>query len=237
MKRWKEYLVIGLISIVLGVIIAFQIKLVQRSSSDINTYRRTSEMVNEIADLRSEKEVLEQELNDLRTKLREIEESYSADNVLIKRLSDELRTLELFAGLTEVEGPGLLVTVDNPPEELAQVEVDIIYDYEMILSMVNELHSAGAEAISINGERLVGTSEIRTAGSAINVNNVPLTLPYEIRAIGNPQTLEGALGQRFGIAFRLLDRGYYVDMLKQDLISLPAYTKRIQFDYAVPAEE
>ena len=65
--------------------------------------------------------------------------------------------------------------------------------------MVNELKAAGAEAVSVNDQRLVAVSPVRCAGPTIFVNNTPQTPPYVIRAIGEPNTLETALNISGGI--------------------------------------
>ena len=65
----------------------------------------------------------------------------------------------------------------------------IIHDDDL-LRVINELRAAGAEAIAINGERIVAMSEIRCAGPTLSVNNNRSAPPYEIKAIGNPNNLE-----------------------------------------------
>ncbi|HWQ51560.1 MAG TPA: DUF881 domain-containing protein, partial [Terriglobales bacterium] len=111
----------------------------------------------------------------------------------------------------------------------------IIHDTD-ILSVVNELRDAGAEAIAINGERLIATSEIRCAGSIVSVNNNRYAAPYVITAIGDPDALESALKMRGGVVDQLAPWGIGVGIEKGELIKINGYTGGITFKYATPSE-
>ncbi|MCW2756120.1 MAG: hypothetical protein JWQ32_3531 [Marmoricola sp.] len=97
-----------------------------------------------------------------------------------------LNLLGLRSGITPAHGPGVQVTVDDAVN--APSDRNKVLDTDM-QKLVNGLWQAGAEAISINGERLTALSPIRHAGSAITVNFTSLRRPYVILAIGNPDTL------------------------------------------------
>lgn len=135
-------------------------------------------------------------------------------------LTDRLRQAELGAAATPVTGPGLAVTVDdartsteasadgNP--RTSEQDPGRVQSSDLQL-VVNGLWEAGAEAVDVNGHRLTSTSAVRFAGEAILVDYRPLTRPYVIHAIGDPQQLrtrflatEGgrwleALGREVGI--------------------------------------
>jgi len=97
---------------------------------------------------------------------------------------------------------------------------------------INELNSAGAEAISINEQRMVNNTEVRLAGNQVNVNTLPISPPFVIKAIGNSSTLDSAVNQRFGIVQNLQETGYYVEVRKADTIEIGAYNGSIKFRYA-----
>lgn len=122
-------------------------------------------------------------------------------------LADQLQQLGLVSGALAVRGPGLRVTVDDAPgsapsagedprqqDEKAQGRV-LDRDLQIV---VNGLWAAGAEAISINGQRLTALSAIRSAGQAILVDFRPLTPPYVISAIGSPDTLRSGFASGAG---------------------------------------
>ncbi len=99
---------------------------------------------------------------------------------------DRLRALQLKTGVTPVTGPGVEVVVDDAPN--AQSDRSKVLDTDL-QKLVNGLWQSGAEAVSINGERLTALSAIRHAGEAITVNYTSLGRPYRVLAIGDPDTL------------------------------------------------
>jgi uncharacterized protein YlxW (UPF0749 family) len=98
----------------------------------------------------------------------------------------QVSLLSLRSGTSAVHGPGVEIEADDAPG--AQSDSNKVLDSDL-QKLVNGLWRAGAEAISINGERLTNLSAIRHAGSAITVNFTSLSRPYRILAIGNPKTL------------------------------------------------
>lgn len=230
----KEYLWIGIASIVLGVFIAFQMKFVQ------NTYlngatpaQKTTELINELSLVKAEREALLEELDRLEERLDEIQGSASEENIIIKNLTDELNRFKAFSGMTKLSGMGLLITIDNPPTDVnLSLDKNIAYDYKLLLDLLNELNSAGAEAISINEQRIVNSTEVRLAGVQVNVNTVPITPPFVVKAIGNPKTLDGAVNQRFGIVQNIRELGYYIEIKQVDTLEVPPFNGSVQFRYA-----
>jgi len=101
------------------------------------------------------------------------------------------RRLLLTTGATPVKGPGLLITVDDAPDAATDSSGQVL-DSDL-QKLVNALWVAGAEAVSIDGQRITSRTAIRGAGSAITVNYRSLTTPYVIQAIGDPDTLPARL--------------------------------------------
>ena len=103
--------------------------------------------------------------------------------------------------------------------------------------MVNELRAAGAEAISLNGQRLTANSEIRCAGPTVSVNNVRSAPPFEIRAIGNIKDLENAVNMRGGVADTLKVWGIHMELASSGKVWIPAYKNVMRYKYATAAAE
>jgi uncharacterized protein YlxW (UPF0749 family) len=230
----KDYLWIGLICVVLGIILAQQAKIVQRDMLDgLSPRQKSGELVSELKKVREEKNVLLEQVTALETRLQEIESSESKENVLIKSLNEDLDRYKMFAGLSDVEGTGIVITIDNPPVDMNYAyEANFVYDYHLLLSLVNELNAAGAEAISINEQRITGLSEIRTAGNAININLIPQQAPFTIKAIGSADTLDGAVNQRFGIVSQIRDKRYLIEVKKSDNVRIPKFSGVVDFRHA-----
>lgn len=138
-------------------------------------------------------------------------------------------------GYLAVRGPGLRVVVNDAPGGGPSSQVR---DEDLVL-LVDGLWAAGAEAISINSQRLTVLTSIQNSGSAIHVNVRPLNPPYVVEAIGNPDTLEGRLlasanGSLFyGVARTL---GFTFELEDVERLELPAARVR-PLRSAVPAEK
>jgi uncharacterized protein YlxW (UPF0749 family) len=99
------------------------------------------------------------------------------------------------------------------------------------------MKDAGAEAISINGQRMIVTTEISLAGDNVNINTVPTAPPYIIKAIGNPDTIESTLTIRFGIIEQMKSYGLRINIEKKKEIEIPRYSGIIKYRYAEPVAE
>lgn len=121
------------------------------------------------------------------------------------RLAQELEQAQMAAGQTAVHGPGLEVTLSEPPAPsptaaggragTTPIAATHILTDRDVRSVVNELWRDGAEAIAVNGIRLTSTSAIRFAGQAVLVDFQPIASPYTIEAIGNPNALSTSFAE------------------------------------------
>lgn len=238
MKIKRDALWIGSVCILLGVIMALQFKTVQKNFLQGQTpSQKSAQLVSELTKLTNEKALLSSEIEVLEKKLKEIESTESKGNVVIKNLNEDLQKYKSFAGLTDVYGPGIEIFIDNPNTELnSTMENNLVYDYELLSNLINELNAAGAEAISINDQRILSQTEIRAAGEHININKVPQTAPFIVKVIGEPTTLENALTSRFGIVSIIREKNYQLDIKKMEKITINKYNGIIDFRYSNSAE-
>ena len=126
------------------------------------------------------------------------------------------------AGLTSLAGKGIVVELTEPPAGPGGNGIFAIHDTD-VLMILNELRAAGAYALSINGQRVVATTEVRQAGNIFSINNTPAAPPFTIDALGDPTTLRQALLLRAGVADTLEAVGIGVRLKTSDNLSLPAY--------------
>ena len=101
--------------------------------------------------------------------------------------------------MVPAEGQGVTITIDDSKTKSKAGEnpnLYLIHDDDL-LKVINELKAAGAEAISINEQRLIATSEIRCAGPTLSVNNIRSAPPYEIKAIGEDVLLKSTIPSKF----------------------------------------
>ncbi|HET6382444.1 MAG TPA: DUF881 domain-containing protein [Armatimonadota bacterium] len=155
---------------------------------------------------------------------------------------------QMLAAMSPVVGPGIAVTLsDNPnivnnnsadshPDPMLSADLisaGIIHDVD-ILRVVNELFAAGAEAVAVNGQRIGPRTAIRCVGPVVNVNQVGCASPFKIEAVGNPETLQGALDLPGGEIESLKGVQCGVTILQEKKLLLPAYDGAVQFMYAHP---
>jgi uncharacterized protein YlxW (UPF0749 family) len=112
---------------------------------------------------------------------------------------------------------------------------DPLVHYQDLLMVVNELRTIGAEAISINGVRIISNSTIRCVGPSILIDDTKYPPPYTIKAIGNPDNLVNGLKMKGGIYDTYVIQGYQFDLTKKKKLELPMYKKSIEFKYAKEA--
>jgi len=157
--------------------------------------------------------------------------SQSQENAAIV---ERLHKMEILAGLADVKGQGVIIRMNDAASRPAGAAADmfIIHDKDLML-LLNELRNAGAEAISINGERLISTSDIRCAGNTITINGQKKVPPFEIRAIGDSTVLESAIKMPGGI-WEALEYYLQVSIEKANDIIVPRYSRPIEFNHAQP---
>ncbi len=185
--------------------------------------------------LRQEREVrqrLEAELSSLQERLQRYERAQVEGQNVAASLRAELQQYRLALGLVRVIGPGVVVRISAP--QLPPQQGPVLVQYQDLVGIANELWAAGAEAMAVNGERITATSGFSQVGGTILVNLRRLSPPYEIAAIGDPATLEGALAIRGGLVEGLRGLGLEIRIVRQDRIELPPYGGSFQFRYARP---
>lgn len=239
MKLSKKKVIILLISIGLGILISIILK------SNLESYAPVS-----LSDLKStEKEIddsieelnhLEKVIEEKEKELQKLNELPFTDEDIVDKLNMNLILNKSISGHLALEGPGITIKMyDNPEEEIVGEDVndDVIHDVD-VLNILNDLRVAGAEAISINGERVVTSSELKCRGPVIGINGISIGTPFIISAIGDstmlmaavnaPGTYGDALKNIFGIGF---------EPEEKDDLYIPAYSGNFDFKYAKPVRE
>ncbi|MBE3592021.1 MAG: DUF881 domain-containing protein [Thermoanaerobacter sp.] len=231
-----------LVFIAMGFMISMQFKTVQGgnippTSISATNYARLEELTQQLKKAQEEKANLEQQLEELTKRFKEYEDAASKDDAALKNLQQDVEKYKILAGLTDMVGPGVIVTVndsDLQPRDGEDPNLYLVHD-EDLLNIVNELKAGGAEAIAINDQRIIAMSEIRCVGPTININSTRYAPPYVIKAIGDPDTLQAALNLKGGIVDTLRFYGIKVDIQTSDKIVVPKYSNPIKFFYAKPA--
>ena len=201
--------------VILGVIIGVQANTVKQQRMTTEN-QRLSEATIALNQMKAERDTLLEQNQALEKTLKEYQDG---------NLGGEMEQLMAFAGLTEISGTGVTVTMNDSSSKGGGDMNAYLVHAEDILQVVNELYAAGAEAVSINGQRMVGGSAISCAGSIVMVNGVRVAAPFEIKAVGEPSVLKAALHFPGGVVDNLAPWGIEISVKEEMTVIVPAYTQ------------
>lgn len=241
MTKNKGIVIAAILTFLIGFIIAVQISTTGgQDQGALIPLAKLKGYEAQLTEVTKEKEAALLRLSQLEEQIEAIQKDKAGDSSSIRTIVAENEKSKMAAGLTDVCGPGLRIIIKDPPAEESSVDGSfslIAYNYEYILNMVNKLKEAGAEAISINGERIVQTTEISLAGENININGKATAQPYTVDAIGPGDTMEAAVTIRAGVVETMRNLGLVVKTEKKQQIEIGRYTGVLDFRYAQPAKE
>ena len=227
MKKGKITVIItiAIACFVLAMVMCMQFKIVKETDITSIETMREEELRSELANWKQLYKEAEEQYNEKVEKLSEYKEKQQSTEESAKLVEKELNQTNMYLGKTDVEGQGIKITLNNMgTDKISAEDLLIIVDY---------LKLAGAEAISINDERIINMSEIVAIGSSIIfVNQQRILAPYEIKAIGNPTKLESTLLGNGGYIEELRNIGFdNISIEKQNKITIKAYSKDIGYKY------
>ena len=232
-------LILGLMCMLLSYGIAAQIKTINGTGSTMSTNAKENELRDAVLKSKEKYDNLYRELEEAENELEAERTNATQNNTELTDLENEIKNGNKVLGLSEVTGNGLIITIDDNQDIslnnwLADPNLLLVHDTDLI-SVVNELKNAGAEAISINEQRLITTSAIECDGNIIKVNGEKVGAPFTIKAIGLPEVLINV--DRFGGYLDYLRDTRYLKvsverMTDKKTITILKYTGIIKFQYA-----
>ena len=232
-NKKKISLVLGSMCFALTVGICIQVKTVKNISSRISQNYEENNLRAEVLKYKEKYDNLLRETEEIDKELQQQIEKATENNSELEEAKNQINEGNKIIGLTEVTGPGVVITVadsDIDPNTVIDSSKLLVHDSD-ILKIVNELKNAGAEAISVNGQRVILTTSIICGGNIINVNGEKIGSPFEIKAIGSPEALAN-LSRTGGWLSILRDRGIKVsDPKKTNNITIPKYSGVLNFKY------
>lgn len=217
-------IIIGFTALILTMVMFTQFKTV--TYTDINAIEtmRESELRTELSNIKAKYEEIQTKIDEVDSKIYEYRTKINSNEDSRVLLINEVNEAEMYAGYTEVQGEGISIT-------LSDNDLKAIDSYD-IITLINELKIAGAEAIEINGQRVTAYSDIVDVNGNILVNTIRISGPYTIKAIGDKKYLESAI---------TIKGGYYDDMIANDKtisyetsnrIEIQKYQKDLKLKYS-----
>ena len=231
------YTVIGIELFFLSMMLAAQMKSMS-DTEELIAGKRETQLADELVTLQRKYDDLKSKYDDSAKIVEEYQNNSSTNNTLIASMKDQIQALSAMSGVTDLKGEGIVITLnDGTKTSDASVRSDTLVHDSDLLTVVNELKAAGAEAISINGQRIIATSAIRCVGPVIQVNYQKVAAPFEIKAIGNAQYLESAMTIKNGVVDLLKEYGVSVTVSRQNNVEIPKYEGEQNFKNASVKEK
>lgn len=238
MNKHKPKIILTIFSVIVGVFIATQIKMKLETFTPV-TIKSLQATKAEITILNNEISELNRILKAKEEELALLENIAKGDDNILDILSEDIRYNKLYSGQISLKGPGIVISMYDNPEERSygfDLNDDLIHDVD-ILNILNDLKVAGAEAISVNGERVLSTSEIKCAGPTIRINGRSTATPFVIKAIGDPKLLYASVNApgTYGDILKIYNIGFETTV--EDIVYIPAYKGAFNYRFAKPLGE
>ena len=214
---------ISIMSLILVCVMFMQFKVVNETDIAQIESMREEELEEAVTKWKEQYEQVYEKIVDTNDTINEYEEKMQSNEETKGLVKKELEEAKKNFGLTDVEGEGIIITLTDNDE--------IGYDYEDLLDLVNELRDAGAEAISINNERIVNMSDIINRAERIRVNSKNISSPYVIKAIGDKTYLKSALTIKNGYYDLKEKNGYDIKIEEKNNIKINKYSKSVELKY------
>lgn len=228
MKKGKiaMTITIGIACFALITVMTMQFKVVNETDITEIENMQESELKTELASWKAKYEEIEEQYQETLQKIEEYQNDAESSDEASQLLEEELEQTNTLLGLTDVHGEGIVITLKSGEDTSAITADDL-------LIIVNALKFAGAEAISINDERIINTTDIVDIldGSFVKINGQRILEPYVIKVIGNQSHMESAITGNGGKAEELQTLGHTVTIEKDDDITIGKYDEEIETKY------
>jgi uncharacterized protein YlxW (UPF0749 family) len=249
--RYRPWLSqVTILATILGALLALSLKTQDKLRELQIGSTRPGLLAGAYAELRETSEDQRRQIAELRKQLgRYRDAAINDDSKAARMVNEELSKANLALGIQAATGPGIVVVLRDaksvPPEIKkmpAEAQIELIKPYNIhdadVLTVINELRQAGAEAVAVNDQRVTPWTAIRCVGPTVLINNVPVAPPFEIKAIGNKDTMMSALLINGGARDTISEKDpqmFSVD--KADALTLPAFAGAAPVRYSKSAPE
>lgn len=229
MKKGKGIMIvtIGLVCFVLAYVMFIQFKTVEETNITQIENMRETELSEKLANWKERYEETNLKLEETKQTLQEYKQKRESNQEASELLNQELTQAKVIAGLTDVKGDGIVITYQDEDTEIGKIV------HSDLIELVNELNLAGAEAISINDQRITNLSDIININidgeEFILVNKKRVTSPYIIKAIGDAKYMESSLTAK---TIGFVTRHSNASLEKRNNIVIYKYGESIKIKYA-----
>lgn len=215
--------------------ICIQINTIKSATKTVGTtLKDNSGLRDELLNSQGKYEALYRELESKEQKLEQVRLNAATKNQNDTQNEVEIKNNQRLLGLTEVSGQGFIIQLDENREinsnEVLNISEYLVHE-EDLLYIINELFNSGADAISINDQRIVSTTSVLCDGNIIRINGKMVGVPITIKAIGYSKRMEYALTRPGGYLQKMADDGVKVTVQSSEEITIPKYEGVYNYEY------
>lgn len=232
MDKKQIAIILGVMCMLLTTGIIIQVNTIKKNAISDTVRTSNNDLRDEVLGWKERYERTYAELQKSEKELAEVRQEATKDSDTFTEVEQELKSINSLLGLTDLTGKGIIITIaDNNTASIKDENLssELVHNTD-IIEIVNELKNVKAEAISINGQRVISTTAINCVGAVITVNGEKLNSPFVISAIGNQERLNGIT--RPGSYIQIMEEdGVIIKVEKSDEVKIPKYKKVMTAKY------
>ena len=223
---------IGIICFFLFVIISLQYRTIKKNSALVSQAFGDDQLKGALIQSKEKYEKMTSELEKTTKKLEEVRSRAEKVTTSSNETSEKLKKNDMLLGLTNVKGNGIVIVAKDSKVTLATDDISkyLVHDSDL-REIINELSNAGAQAIEINGQRIVNSSCVTCAGNVISINGERVSSPFTIKAIGSPDLLYGALTRPGGYVQIMQEQSLIAEVKKSNNIQIGKFAGTLPQKY------
>lgn len=238
-NKKKISLVLGVMCFALTTAIVIQVRTVKNTNSTVSQNYEENNLRAEVLRYKEKYDNKYKELEEAEEELEKERKSSVENNEQLEKVENQIQQGNKIIGLTDVKGPGVIVTLKDAQVTTGTTYIGdpndlVVHDVD-VLSVVNALFNSGAEAVSVNEQRVVPTTSIICGGNIVDINGERIGAPFVIKAIGLPEYLSN-IAMEGGYLDRLKDYGIVAKLEQSNSITIPKYSGVISYQYAKSVE-
>lgn len=232
MKRKQIAITLGIMCFLLTVALCVQLKTMNSANSTVSQTLADNELRDEVLRMKERYDNAYTDLENAQKELETVRQEAAQNDATAEAKQEELRENNMLLGNTDVIGDGVEVVLEDADTTNGNISAALqIIHYDDIQWVVNELKNAGAEAIEVNGQRIVNTTAITCEGNIIKINGERIGSPFSIKAIGSQSLLYGALERAGSYLEEIRNDGNTAQVTRIDDITISKYTGILSYEY------
>ena len=219
MKRFGKALVFGILCLILTFAITVQLRVSSLSESESSQTKITDKLKDEIFRLNDENVKLAEKFQNTTSELDDARNQAAQNDSSPKDTSELIKKYTIVSGKTDVTGQGIIIKYKPSDNE---AKADMVKD---LRDIVNEIKNAGAEAIEINNQRIVGTTAIEMVKNKIEINDTEVSENFIIKAIGDSNLMYSGLIRPGGTIENIKESGVSIEINSENAIKINKYNE------------